>query len=57
MRRFVTAKTSSCKTCNSLRSMDKVIERLQDACGCQMRDYAGIGQILDLDQPRHSSCN
>jgi signal transduction histidine kinase len=40
----------------SLRIMDQVIDRLQDACGCQVRDYAGIGQILDLDQPRHSSC-
>lgn len=42
---------------DSLKLMDRVIDRLQDACACHMRDYAGIGQILDLDQPRHSSCN
>ena len=41
----------------SLRIMDEVINRLQDACGCQTREYAGIAQILDLDSPRHSSCS
>jgi signal transduction histidine kinase len=41
----------------SLRLMDQVINRLQDACACQTRVYAGMGNILDLDQPRHSSCS
>jgi hypothetical protein len=41
----------------SLRIMDEVINRLQDACACHTREYAGIAHILDLDTPRHSSCN
>ena len=42
---------------DSLRLMDQVINRLQDACACHTRDYAGVAHILDLDSPRHSSCN
>jgi len=42
---------------DSLRLMDQVINRLQDACACHTREYAGIAQILDLDTPRHSTCN